>query len=79
MKTYQEFQRLEKVELGGIGGKNLSALVMDIFNDFNEHYKVFSDGNFDCLDTSVTVGSCKPLLPQISCFLCYLFVYLNYI
>ncbi|KAL8567586.1 hypothetical protein ACOMHN_054399 [Nucella lapillus] len=51
MKTNLEFQKLEKVELGGISGKTLSALVVDIFNDFNEHYKVFSEGNFDCLDT----------------------------
>ncbi|XP_076454452.1 dynein beta chain, ciliary-like [Babylonia areolata] len=51
MITNLEFQKLEKVELGGMNGKTLSALVVDIFNDFNEHYKVFSEGSFDCLDT----------------------------
>ena len=56
MKTNIEFQKLEKVELGGISGKTLSALVVHIFDDFNERYKVFSDGNFDCLDTAKTVS-----------------------
>ncbi|KAK7113097.1 dynein beta chain, ciliary-like [Littorina saxatilis] len=54
LKTFIEFQKLEKVELGGIAGKTLSALVVNIFDDFNESYKVFSDGNFDCLDTAAT-------------------------
>ena len=56
MKTNIEFQKLEKVELGGINGKTLSCLVGSIFEDFNERYKVFSDGHFDCLDTEKHVS-----------------------
>jgi dynein heavy chain len=55
MKTNIEFQKLEKIDLGGITGKFLSAQVVQIFEDFNEHYKVFTDGNFDPLDTAATV------------------------
>ena len=56
METAQEFIKLEKIELGGIQGKQLSSQVFDIFNEFNEQYKVFSERSYDCLDTSSNVS-----------------------
>ena len=57
METYQEFVKLEKVEVGGVAGKPLSAMVQEIYTDFLENYKVFSEGKFDCLDTSDSVST----------------------
>nr|KAG5690881.1 hypothetical protein BaRGS_028913 [Batillaria attramentaria] len=50
METALEFMKLEKVELGGVQGKSLSAQVIQVFEDFNEQYKVFAEGTYDCLD-----------------------------
>ncbi|XP_067673689.1 dynein beta chain, ciliary-like [Haliotis asinina] len=52
METALEMMKLEKIELGGIKGKSLSAQVVQIFEEFNEVYKVFSDRSYDCLDPS---------------------------
>lgn len=57
METAQEFYKLEKIELGGIQGKQLSNQVLDIFNEFNEQYKVFSEKSYDCLDTGSEVSN----------------------
>ncbi|XP_013068368.2 dynein beta chain, ciliary [Biomphalaria glabrata] len=51
IETALEFYKLEKIELGGIQGKQLSAQVITIFTEFNEQYKVFSERTYDCLDT----------------------------
>ena len=45
-----EFSKLEKVEMGGIMGKSLSAQVVKVYENFQEQYKSFQDGTFDCLD-----------------------------
>ncbi|GFN78401.1 dynein heavy chain 9, axonemal, partial [Plakobranchus ocellatus] len=52
METALEFYKLEKIELGGIQGKQLSDRVANIFTEFNEQYKIFSERSYDCLDTS---------------------------
>ncbi|CAH1795230.1 unnamed protein product [Owenia fusiformis] len=49
-ETAIEFMKLEKVELGGIKGKMLSSQVVQIFDEFNELYKVFTEVTYDCLD-----------------------------
>ncbi|KAL8567548.1 hypothetical protein ACOMHN_054362 [Nucella lapillus] len=50
METALEFMKLEKVELGGVQGKTLSAQVIGIFEEFQECYKVFAEGTYDSLD-----------------------------
>ncbi|CAG5123285.1 unnamed protein product, partial [Candidula unifasciata] len=52
METALEFYKLEKIELGGIQGKQLSAQVLAVHTEFCEQYKVFSERTYDCLDTS---------------------------
>lgn len=51
METALEFYKLEKIELGGIQGKQLSAQVLGVHAEFCEQYKVFSERTYDCLDT----------------------------
>lgn len=55
METALEFMKLEKIELGGIQGKTLSAQVIAVFEDFQEQYKVFAEGKYDCLDPAQPV------------------------
>lgn len=55
MDTALEFMKLEKVEFGGIKGKMLSAQVTQIFEQFQETYKVFSERNYDSLDPNSQV------------------------
>ncbi|XP_076453714.1 LOW QUALITY PROTEIN: dynein beta chain, ciliary-like [Babylonia areolata] len=50
MDTALEFMKLEKIELGGVQGKSLSAQVVGIFEEFQEYYKVFAEGTYDSLD-----------------------------
>ena len=45
-----EFMKLEKIEFGGIKGKMLSSQVVQIFDEFNELYKVFTERSYDSLD-----------------------------
>ncbi|XP_064623162.1 dynein beta chain, ciliary-like [Lineus longissimus] len=49
--TAMEFIKLEKVEFGGVKGKMLSAQVVQIYDEFNELYKVFAEKTYDALDT----------------------------
>ena len=42
--------RLEKVEFGGIRGNQLSHQIENLFNEFNETFKVFTDLKYDPLD-----------------------------
>ena len=50
METAMEFMKLEKIEFGGIKGKMLSSQVVQIFEEFNELYKVFTERSYDSLD-----------------------------
>ncbi|XP_033732158.1 dynein beta chain, ciliary-like [Pecten maximus] len=50
METALEFMKLEKIELGGIKGKMLSQQVVQLFEEFNAQYKVFTEKSYDCLD-----------------------------
>ncbi|KAJ8318719.1 LOW QUALITY PROTEIN: hypothetical protein KUTeg_003810 [Tegillarca granosa] len=70
METALEFLKLEKVEFGGIKGKVLSALVLQLFEEFNEQYKVFTERSYDCLDpgSSEFLDDYKNFLDKISDF-----------
>lgn len=50
METALEFMKLEKIEIGGIKGKVLSQQVVNIFEEFQNQYKVFTDATYNCLD-----------------------------
>ena len=52
-----EFLKLEKIEFGGIKGKVLSTLTVQIFEEFNELYKVFTEFTGDALDPLDTVSA----------------------
>ena len=51
-----EFMKLEKIEFGGIRGRVLSSQTVDIFNEFNEEYKVFTEVTYDPLDPQNNVS-----------------------
>lgn len=40
-QTSDQFLKLEKVEMGGIRGKNLSSRIFHIFEEFKEQFTVF--------------------------------------
>lgn len=42
--------RLEKVEIGGVKGKALSAHVVKIFEEFKEEFEKFGNKKYDPLD-----------------------------
>jgi hypothetical protein len=50
-----EFAKLEKMEFGGMKGKLLSALAVQIFDEFKNISKVFAERTYDCLDTTEKV------------------------
>ncbi|XP_032221173.2 dynein beta chain, ciliary [Nematostella vectensis] len=50
--TAMEFGKLEKVEIAGIKGKMLSHQVVEIFEEFNELFAVFSNSTYDALEAT---------------------------
>ncbi|KAJ3051836.1 hypothetical protein HK097_007152 [Rhizophlyctis rosea] len=48
--TIIEFNRLEKIEIGGTKGKILSSQVVQIFNEFKAALDIFSKVKYDVLD-----------------------------
>uniref|UniRef100_A0A8B9E0C3 DYH9 protein n=1 Tax=Anser cygnoides TaxID=8845 RepID=A0A8B9E0C3_ANSCY len=51
-----DLMKLEKIEFSGIKGKALSQQVLDVYEEFQEAYKVFAERTYDCLDLTNTVG-----------------------
>jgi dynein heavy chain len=49
-KTAEQFLKLEKVEIGGIRGKDLSSRIYHVYEEFKEQFSVFSNRTYDCLD-----------------------------
>ena len=45
-----EFYKLEKVELSGVQGKMLSLQVAGLYEAFQDHFKIFTENNYDNLD-----------------------------
>jgi dynein heavy chain len=54
-KTALEMLRLEKVEIGGVKGKALSARVVKIFEEFKEEFEKFNNKKYDPLDPTSNV------------------------
>ena len=52
-----DFLRLEKVEIGGVKGKALSARVLKIFEEFKEEFEKFSSKKYDPLDPKCDVSA----------------------
>ena len=66
------------MEFGGIKGKVLSAQTVQIFEEFNELYKVFTEVSYDCLDPQDDVSfirsKCHISRHLYLCYLCRSFV-----
>ena len=45
-----EFLKLEKMELSGVNGKMLSMSVGGVYEAFQQHFKIFTENNYDNLD-----------------------------
>ncbi|XP_070629208.1 dynein axonemal heavy chain 9 isoform X7 [Bos indicus] len=50
LKTTSDFHKLEKLEFSGIRGSALSQQAQQMYTEFQEMYRVFSDSSYDCLD-----------------------------
>lgn len=48
--TVIEFLKLEKVEIGGLRGRQLSSKITTIYTDFNQHFSSFAAKTYDVLD-----------------------------
>lgn len=48
--TVIEFLKLEKVEIGGLKGRQLSSKITAIYVDFNQHFASFASKTYDVLD-----------------------------
>lgn len=54
MGTAVDFQKLDRIELAGIKGRNLSFKVGEIINEFQSSWIVFNSATYDPLDPDVT-------------------------
>ncbi|XP_053153093.1 dynein axonemal heavy chain 9 isoform X3 [Hemicordylus capensis] len=52
LMTALDIEKLEKLEFSGIRGKILSQQVLNMYEEFQEMYKVFSEHTHDCLDVA---------------------------
>ena len=52
-KTVVQFQRLERIEIGGNKGRTLSASVGQIYNDFTQVLETFTKVEYDVLDVEI--------------------------
>ncbi|XP_061247082.1 dynein axonemal heavy chain 9 isoform X2 [Bos javanicus] len=50
LKTTSDFHKLEKLEFSGIRGSALSQQAQQMYTEFQEMCRVFSDSSYDCLD-----------------------------
>lgn len=46
----QEFLKLEKIEIGGLKGRALSAKIVAISQEFNDYFSVFASKTYNVLD-----------------------------
>lgn len=56
LATALDLMKLEKIEFSGIKGKALSQQVLDMYEEFQEVYKVFAERTYDCLELTNMVG-----------------------
>ncbi|XP_074120841.1 dynein axonemal heavy chain 9 [Sminthopsis crassicaudata] len=54
LKTGWDFLKLEKIEFSGIRGKTLSQQVQNMYEEFQNVYRIFSECSYDCLDPTHT-------------------------
>ncbi|XP_072501166.1 dynein axonemal heavy chain 9 [Notamacropus eugenii] len=54
LKTALDFLKLEKLEFSGIRGNALSQQVQNMYEEFQNVYKAFSECSYDCLDLTHT-------------------------
>lgn len=54
--TANEFYKVEKIELGGLKGRNLSRGIQEVFNDFKNIYIKWTQIQFDPLDPTPKVN-----------------------
>ncbi|XP_036884188.1 dynein heavy chain 9, axonemal isoform X2 [Sturnira hondurensis] len=50
LKTILDFHKLEKLEFSGLRGNALSQQVRQMYDEFQELCRVFSESSYDCLD-----------------------------
>ncbi|XP_057572498.1 dynein axonemal heavy chain 9 [Hippopotamus amphibius kiboko] len=50
LKTTLDFHKLGKLEFSGIRGSALSQQAQQLYSEFQEMYRVFSESSYDCLD-----------------------------
>ncbi|KAM5310557.1 dynein axonemal heavy chain 9 isoform 2-T2 [Glossophaga mutica] len=50
LKTTLDFHKLEKLEFSGLRGNALSQQVQQMYNEFQELCRAFSESSYDCLD-----------------------------
>nr|XP_020770863.1 dynein heavy chain 9, axonemal-like [Odocoileus virginianus texanus] len=50
LKTTLDFHKLGKLEFSGIRGSALSQQAQQMYTEFQEMYRVFSESSYDCLD-----------------------------
>uniref|UniRef100_A0A803VXV6 Dynein axonemal heavy chain 17 n=1 Tax=Ficedula albicollis TaxID=59894 RepID=A0A803VXV6_FICAL len=60
LTTALDLTQLEKIELGGMKGKALAQQVLDMYEEFQEGFQVFSERSYDCLDLANVVGGPSP-------------------
>ncbi|NXB03113.1 DYH9 protein, partial [Cnemophilus loriae] len=60
LSTALDLAQLEKIEFGGMRGKALGQQVLDMYEEFQEGYRVFSERTYDCLDLANVVGLAVP-------------------
>lgn len=53
--TSQEFMKLEKIEFGGVKGRVFSQLVLELFDKFQDTYRIFGERTYNPLDPETTV------------------------
>ncbi|KAM6240341.1 dynein axonemal heavy chain 9 isoform 2-T2 [Spheniscus humboldti] len=54
LATALDLMKLEKIEFSGIKGKALGQQVLDMYEEFQEAYKVFAERTYDCLELTNT-------------------------
>nr|XP_036859332.1 dynein heavy chain 9, axonemal-like isoform X2 [Manis javanica] len=55
LNTTLDFHKLGKLEFSGIRGKALSQQIQQMYEEFQEMYRVFSESSYDCLDPQSTL------------------------
>uniref|UniRef100_A0A8C4MJA6 Dynein axonemal heavy chain 9 n=1 Tax=Equus asinus asinus TaxID=83772 RepID=A0A8C4MJA6_EQUAS len=50
LKTTLDFHKLGKLEFSGIRGNALSQQAQQMYNEFQEMYRIFLESSYDCLD-----------------------------